>query len=120
MVRKILITEDETNNISDQHSEIDRKLMTFLLRRVEKKERKIGYGDEYSFTIIEISFSDLPGYGFNTFSNRKDMERNIINMLYENDIVGDEVYDFKNELDTNRQKIVKTIRSFLNFILPKK
>jgi hypothetical protein len=119
MVRKILITEDETNNISDQHSEIDRKLMTFLLRRVEKKERQIG-DDEYAFTIIEISFSDLPGYGFNTFSSRKDMERNMINMLYENDVIGDEVYDFKNELDTNRQKIVKTIRAFLNFILPKK
>jgi hypothetical protein len=120
MVRKILITEDETNNISNQHSEIDRKLMTFLLRRVEKKERQIGYGDEYAFTVIEISFSDLPGYGFNTFSSRKDMERNMINMLYENDVIGDEVYDFKNELDTNRQKIVKTIRAFLNFILPKK
>jgi hypothetical protein len=119
MSTKILITEEEKNEISNSYDDIDRKLMTFLLRRAEKKERQIG-DDEYPLKVIEVSFIDLPGYGFNSFSNRKDMERNIINMLYENDIVGDEVYDFKNELDTNRQKIVKTIRAFLNFILPKK
>ena len=40
-------------------------------------------------------------------------------MLYENDFVGEEIYDIKNVLDTDRQKIIRTIRKFLNFILQK-
>ena len=118
MVRKILITEDEKTNISDQHSEIDSKLMNFLLRRVEKKERQIG-DDEYPINVIEISFIDLPGYGFNSFSNRKDMERRIINMLEEEEISNLGEYN-PNVLDTDRQKVIRTIRVFLNFIMPKK
>lgn len=118
-MKRFLITEDEKTNISDQHSEIDRKLMNFLLRRVEKKERQIGYGDEYAFTVIEISFSDLPGYGFNTFSSRKDMERKTLEMLEENDIVDLGGYN-PGVLDTDRQKLVKTVRAFLNFIMPRK
>jgi hypothetical protein len=118
MTRKILITEDEKTNISNQHSEIDSKLMNFLLRRVEKKERNIG-DDEYPINVIEISFMGLPGYGFNSFSNRKDMERRIIEMLEENDITDLGEYN-PNILDIDRQKVIKTIRAFLNFIMPKK
>ena len=33
MVRKILITEEEKTEISNSYDDIDRKLMTFLLRR---------------------------------------------------------------------------------------
>jgi hypothetical protein len=118
-MKRFLITEDEKTNISDQHEDIDRKVMNFLLRRVEKKERQIGYGDEYTFTVIEITFSDLPGYGFNTFSNRKDMERKTLEMLEENDIVDLGGYN-PGVLDTDRQKLVKTVRAFLNFIMPRK
>jgi hypothetical protein len=117
MVRKILITEDEKNNISNQHSEIDSKLMNFLLRRVEKKERNIG-DDEHPINVIEISFRELPEYGFNNFRNRKEMERNIIEMLYENDII-DNIFELE-ETNPKRVKIIKTIRVFLNFIMPKR
>jgi hypothetical protein len=118
MLRKIVITEEEKDNISNQHDDIDRTLLNFLLRRVEKKERKIG-DDEYSFNVTEISFMDPPGYGFNSFSNRKDMERRIIQMLEENEVADIGRYN-TNFLDKNRQKIIKTIRFFLNFIMPKR
>lgn len=118
MSTKILITEEEKKEISNSYDDIDRKLMTFLLRRAEKKERQIG-DDEYPINVIEISFIDLPGYGFNSFSNRKDMERKIINMLEENEITDLGSYN-QYSLDTNRQKIIKTIRKFLNFIMPKR
>jgi hypothetical protein len=117
MTRKILITEDEKNNISNQHSEIDSKLMNFLLRRVEKKERNVG-DDEHPINVIEISFRELPGYGFNNFINRKEMERNVIEMLYENDTI-DNIFELE-ETNPKRVKIIKTIRAFLNFIMPKK
>jgi hypothetical protein len=47
--------------------------------------------------------------------SKKDMEKSIITMLYENDIK-DYIYDM-DERDPNRVKIVKTVRKFLNFML---
>ena len=118
----MLISEEEKNEIKSQHDDIDRNLMNFLLRRIQVNEKQIGsmWEDIEPMTVTEYTFLELPGYGFNSFSSKKDTEKKIINMLYENDRVGEEVYEFKNELDKNRQKIIKTIRSFLNFILPKK
>ena len=46
------------------------------------------------------------------------MERNIIEMLYENDII-DNIFELE-ESNPERVKIIKTIRAFLNFIMPKK
>ena len=53
MLHKILITEEEKNEISNSHDDIDRKLMTFLLRRVEKIERQIG-DDEYPLKVTAL------------------------------------------------------------------
>jgi UTP-glucose-1-phosphate uridylyltransferase len=117
MTRKILITEDEKNNISNQHSEIDGKLMNFLLRRVNVNEKQIG-SEEDPIKFIEVRFTDFSGYGFTNFMSKKDMERSIFTMLYENDVVED--IDEMDERNPERVKIVKTIRQFLNFILPKK
>ena len=50
--------------------------------------------------------------------SKKEMERSIFTMLYENDVVED--IDEMDERNPERVKIVKTIRQFLNFILPKK
>ena len=118
MHKSFLITEEEKNEISNSHDDIDRNLMTFLLRRVEKKERQIG-DDEYPLKVTEVSFNGLPGYGFNSFSSRKDMERKIINMLEEEEVTNLGDYN-PSILDTDRQKIIKTIRQFLNFIMPKR
>ena len=117
MVRKLLITEDEKTDISNQHSEIDMRLMNALLRRVEKIERKIG-DDEHPIDVIEISFRGLSGYGFNSFNNKKEMEKKIIEMLYENNMI-DDIFELE-ENNPERVKIIKTIRAFLNFIMPKK
>jgi hypothetical protein len=37
--------------------------------------------------------------------------------LWENNLVEEEVFDIKNEMDKDRQKIIQTIRKFLNFII---
>lgn len=117
MVRKILITEDEKTDISNQHSEIDMRLMHFLLRRVEKKEIKIG-DDEHPIDVIEISFRGLPEHGFNSFNNKKEMEKKIIEMLYEKNMI-DDIFELE-ENNPERIKVIKTIRAFLNFIKPKR
>jgi hypothetical protein len=118
-MKRYFILENEKKDISSQHEEIDRTLMNFLVRRIKIRERELGGHWEEPFKVIEYTFEDLPGYGFSNYHTKKDIEKKIIDMLYENDKIGEEVYDIKNELDVNRQKIVKTIRKFLNFILKK-
>jgi hypothetical protein len=66
--------------------------------------------------IKEYSFEGIPGYGFTGYNSKKEMERKILNMLYENDIINTHPYDL-DERDPERVKIVKTIRKILNFVL---
>jgi len=111
MKRSVL---SENEQISSQHEDIDSKLFYFLIRRLKVNERKIG-DDWGGLKVKEYKFEGLPGYGFNGYMSKKDMENKIINMLYENDIT-DYVYDM-NEQDPERVKIIRTIRKFLNFML---
>lgn len=114
MIRSTL---NENEDISSQHEDIDSKLFYFLMRRIKVEEKNLGtdwLGDK-PLRVTEYRFEGLPGYGFNSFGNKKDAENKIIEMLYENDVT-EYVYDM-NERDPKRIKIVKTIRKFLNFIL---
>lgn len=111
---KIILNEDEKNQISSQHEEIDQSLFNFLLRRIKKNKRNISRDSE-DLNIIEYTFEGLPGYGFTNYVPKKRMETKIIEMLSENDIT-DYIYDM-DEQNPERIKIVKTIRKFLNFML---
>ena len=120
-MKRIVLSEEETNDIKSQHDDIDRKLMNFLLRRHKIEEKKVGedLDDVPPLIVTEYSFEGIPGYGFNSWASKKDMERKIISMLYENDIVENHPYDL-DEQDPIRVKTIKTIRKFLDFILVKK
>jgi hypothetical protein len=120
-MKRIILSEEETNDIKAQHDDIDRKLMNFLLRRHKIEERKLdgGWKDVEPLIVTEYTFEGLPGYGFNSFASKKDMERKIVSMLYENDIVENHPYDLDQQ-DPKRVKTIKTIRKFLDFILVKK
>jgi hypothetical protein len=111
------VTLNENEQISSQHEDIDSKLFYFLIRRLKVTERKLGDGWEgmEPLKVKEYKFDGFPGYGFNGYMSKKDMEKSIITMLYENDIK-DYIYDM-DERDPNRVKIVKTVRKFLNFML---
>ena len=111
---KIILNEDEKNQISSQHEEIDQSLFNFLLRRIKKNKRNISRYSE-DLNITEYTFEGLPGYGFTNYVPKKRMETKIIEMLSENDIT-DYIYDM-DEQNPERIKIVKTIRKFLNFML---
>ena len=116
---KIKLNENEKDQISSQHEEIDSRLFNFLLRRIKINERNLGgnYGDEFEpLIVIEYTFEGYPGYGFNTFHTKREMERFVVDMLWENDIIDFDPYDLK-EQDPKRVKIIKTVRKFLNFML---
>lgn len=114
---KIIINENEKDQISSQHEEIDRSLFNFLLRRIkiEKRNLNSNWLDEEPLEVTEYKFEGYPGHGFNNYDSKKSMETKIIGMLYENDIT-DYIYDM-DEQNPKRVKIVKTVRKFLNFIL---
>jgi hypothetical protein len=115
---KIILNENEKNQISSQHEEIDSSLFNFLMRRIKKEKRKLG--NEFYDNPLEVTnytFEGLPGYGFtNLVSSKKDIQNRIFDMLYENDIIDYWPYDL-NERDPQRVKLTKTIRKFINFIL---
>lgn len=117
---KIKLNENERDQISSQHEEIDSRLFNFLMRRVKVEERELPNWDDVitPFKIKEYKFEGYPGYGFSTYTNKKGMEKKIIDMLYENDII--DYWPFELELqDPQRIKLFKTVRKFLNFILTK-
>jgi hypothetical protein len=47
------------------------------------------------------------------------MEKKVIDMLTDKEVIDLGEYN-PNILDANRQKMVKTVRNFLNFIIPKR
>ena len=119
MYNKLLIENEEKENILNQYENIDKKLFNPLLRRLEIEKRKLGgnWGDIEPLEVTEYTFEGYPGYGFTSYDSKKTMENKIIKMLIENDTI-DYIYDM-DERDPKRVKIVKTIRNFLNFILEK-
>jgi len=117
---KIIINENEKDQISSQHEEIDRSLLNFLIRRVKIEKKNLGsdWYNEKPLEVTEYRFEGFPGFGFNSFSSKKDMERKTIEMLVEEtDMVGEWFFGSNNVNNPERQKFMKTIRNFLNFIL---
>jgi hypothetical protein len=117
---KIIINENEKGQISSQHEEIDSRLFNFLIRRVKKETRNLGgdFGDFEPLSVTEYTFEGLPGFGWSSYSSKKEIERKIIEMLVEEtDMVGDWFFGPENVNNPERQKFMKTVRNFLNFIL---
>jgi hypothetical protein len=96
---------------------IDKKLLNFLMRRIKVTERDLGgnWGDIKPLKVKEYKFEGYPGYGFTSYESKKNMERKIVEFLYEHDIT-DYLYQM-DERDPKRITIIKTIRYFLNHIL---
>ena len=110
LIKHIIREETEPNDI-------DKKLLNFLLRRVRIEEKNLGtdWFDNKPLRVTEYKFEEFPGYGFNSFNNKRQMEYKINEMLYENDII-DDIFEM-DERNPERIKIVKTIRHFLNRLL---
>jgi hypothetical protein len=117
---RIIINEDEKNDISSQHEEIDSNIFNFLIRRITVIDRNLSseLNDEKPLKVIEYRFDGFPGFGFNSFNNRKQMQNKILELLVDNDMIDDNFFSRpQNFYDPESQKILKTIRKFLNFIL---
>jgi hypothetical protein len=99
--------------LKEETEEIDQKVMNFLLRRYEVKEYN-SY-DQIRFKKVFFKVGDEV-YGIGTFDNKKRQIRLILNMLEENNVI-EPVDNFSNENDPYRQKIVRTIKRFLEQVM---
>jgi hypothetical protein len=121
---KIVLNENEKNQISSQHEEIDSRIFNFLIRRIIKTTRDINQifraGDPDveipPNMVTEYRFDGVPNFGWNSYLPKNQIEARILEMLYENDVIDFWPY-YLDERDPKRVKIVKTVRKFINFIL---
>jgi hypothetical protein len=117
------LRENTNDPNSPQNEEFDSRIFNFLIRRIKKTTRDINqdFGTIYDFeplSVNEYTFDGFPGFGFNTFNSKKQIERRIIEMLVEEtDLVGEWFFGPENVNNPERQKFMRTIRKFLNFIL---
>lgn len=106
--------------MSDQNKNIDQSIFNFLRRRYETKEQVLGK-DDYAITVYTLTF-DIKGevYSFNNYMSKKDLTYKIVNMLEETESISLGEYNPR-IFDENRQKVVQTVRFFLdNFFNVKK
>ncbi len=78
-MKRIFLTEEEKDDLSKKHEEIDRKLMNFLLRRHSIEEKALpsrvwnDTDDLPPFSWREVHFVDFPRHRLGSYMSRKDM-----------------------------------------------
>lgn len=108
--------KDNIRKISKEEVEqYDEKILSFLKRSYKSEVREFFEGRK--FQTISFHIND-EWYSITSFMNKKDMVYKLLNMLNENDVIALNEYN-PNTLDKDRQKVVKTIRYFLDQVLIK-
>ena len=99
--------------LKENQNKIDQDIFNFLRRRGEIKSQVLGK-DDYVITVYTITF-DIKGerYVFNNYMSKKDLTYKIVNMLEESETISIGEYN-PNIFDENRQKVVQTVRFYLD------
>lgn len=105
LIKRIIREESLSNN------DLDMKVLNFLRRRAKVTKQNVA-----DIEVINVMFEGTD-YGFNSLQSKKKMESVIIELLYSFELFQD-MFDMPaNEYNSYRQKIVKTIRYFLNELM---
>jgi len=106
--------------LKEETQEIDKSLLLFLRRRAQVEVKDLSFGEEKPLIVKSVSFNiDGDWYTINSFMSKKEMTWKILNMLEENEKINFDGYD-PNVLNTDRQKVVRTIRQFIDEVMLKK
>jgi hypothetical protein len=106
IIKQILIEETE---------DLDKRVFNFLRRHANIEERTIG-DDEWSFTVKTVSFNiEGDWYVIKSFMSKKEMTNYLLKMLDENQVINLDEY-VRNTKDLEKQKVVKTVRLFIDSI----
>lgn len=108
-IRKILLEELET---------FDSSLFNFLMRRVKIEEIDLGtdWFDQKQLKMISYKFEGFPDSSFNSFLSKQQATQKILTLLIDNGLIDDSIIFRGNSLDPKHQKIIRTIRKFLEHI----
>lgn len=99
--------------LKEEVEEFDKTILNFLKRRVKVEKKQLG-DDNYPLSVTTVSFKFGDDYYmFNSFMSKKEQVRKILEMLHENEVIDLGEYN-PNILDTDRQKVIRTIRYFIN------
>ena len=127
-MKRIFLTEEEKDDLLKKHEEIDRSIMNFLLRRYTVEEKTLPRSTFFDpddddlppLSWKEVHFVDFPRFGLSSHMSRKDMEWRLLNMLEDAEKLNTDDFRGNKGFDSDRQKKMKTIRKFLNLVLPVK
>lgn len=104
LIKKILKEETE---------DFDKSVFNFLVRRAKIYDRELGHED---FKVREVTFNiENEFYFLNSFLSKKDMTWKVLNMLQDENVINLGEYN-PNVLNTDRQKVVRAIRKFINSV----
>jgi hypothetical protein len=102
--------------LKEETEEIGQKVMNFLMRRYRLHEKDIGWEDN-PILIKSVTFEvDGERYGISNFQNKITQVQQIFDMLIDSNVI-EPIELYGNSLDPYRQKIIKTIKMFLNHVL---
>lgn len=113
ILKNILKEETDKNSM-------DGRVLNYLKRHFKLEEKNLSAGDDEKPIIVKtLSFNvDGDWYVLNSFMSKKEMTLRIFQMLADNDIISFDYYE--GELNTEKQKVIRTIRYFLDNIILKK
>lgn len=102
--------------LKEETEEIDQKVMNFLLRRYKVEEKNLG-DEEESITFKIITFN-LEGefYSVSNFQNKITQVQQIFDMLIDGNVI-EPIELYGKSLDPYRQKVIRTIKRFLNQVM---
>lgn len=105
------------NILKEETENLDKGLLNYLRRRVNLETKDLSFGDGKPLIIKTASFNiDGDWYNINSFMSKKEMKFRIMNMLEENNQINFAGYD-PNVLNTDRQKVIRTIKYFIDGIM---
>ena len=107
------------NILKEETQDLDKGLLNFLKRRAKIETKDLSFGEGRPLVVKTVSFNiDGDWTTINSFMSKKEMTLRIFQMLADNDIISFDYYE--GELNTEKQKVVRTIRYFLDNIMIKK
>jgi len=116
--------------LKEETDMLDKSILNFLRRRGESKIQKFGDGFEVQTVSFFIPYRNqelenpnqetLKGewYNVTSFMSKKEITYKIFNMLEESETISLGEYNPR-VLDTDRQKVIKTIRYYIDNIFKK-
>ena len=103
----VRIKENEEDMLTEEVSNIDPTILNFLRRRANKKILDI-----VGLKLTQITFENSE-YIITSIRSKKENERELKKLLSDNNLFDFQDYE-QNERDPRYQKIIRTIRYFLN------